>query len=312
MTTEIRDVREKWQNQRQALLRSDYNHADEQLARAIYFANNNPLIDGILHRLRSIPIYGEFDANVWLAGRGSADVMGAGKTSTGFSLDEEERAAQSLKVLEMAVQKGEMSLWGIGTTTYGGRSSNLVDYVQSAVEVIFEPFYRYIDAELRSMESLISPTDIINQIQSLVDSSSSTQYPMTHKLLTDAYRQLFTLTADSSGTSWNQMGYACRHVFLQFANEIFDPEYVPNGQVQPKGDDAKEKLKWTVRYFLKQTDAGSQYREAMEAIVQANWDFVNSLGHRQKTTTEEDARLAVIYTYLTISVVDNAKKQGSV
>lgn len=305
MTTEIRDLRAKWQNYRQALLRADYNHADEQLARAMYFADHSPLIAGILNRIRSTPMYNQFDAEQWSAGRRDANVFGAGNTNLGFSLDEEERAAQHLKVLEMTVQKGDNGLLSLGTKTYGGGSTRYVDYVHSAIEVIFDPFYQFIDTELRSMESLITPTDMIGQIQSLVDSMTSIRYAQTHKLLTDAYRQLFTLTADSSGVSWFQLGYTCRHVLIQFANEVFDPRYVPEGQPQPKGDDAKEKLKWTVRRALKQEGAGDQYRGAIEKIVQANWDFVNSVGHRQKSATEADARLAVIYTYLTISVVDS-------
>jgi hypothetical protein len=311
MTTEIRDVRAKWQSYRQALMRADYNQADEQLARAMYFADHNPLIAGILNRLRSTSIYQQFNANEWLSGRRDADVMGAGNTSLGFSLDEDERTAQNLRVLEMAVQKGDDALWGIGTKTFGGGSTKLIDYVRSAVEVLFDPFYQYVDAELRSMESLISPMDIMNQIQSLVDNTTSTQYPQTHKLLTDAYRQLFSLTAASTGVTWNKVGYSCRDILLQFANEIFDPTYITKGQELPKGDDAKVKLKWTVRHFLKQDGAGDRYREAIESVVQANWDFVNSVGHRQKSATEGDARLSVVYTYLTISILDDVLKGAS-
>lgn len=303
MTMEIRELRAKWQSYRQRLLRADYNQADEQLKLVIYFADHNPVIGNILNQLRTNPVYNSFNADEWIAGRKDADVMGAGDTNLGFSLDEEERTVQILKVLERAGRNG--NLWGLGTKTYGGRDSALINYVRSAIEVFFEPFYNFIDNELRSMESLISPSDIMKQMQSLVDNTTSTQYPQTHKLLTDAYRQLFTLTATDSDSSWYQIGYSCRHVLIKFANETFDPNYVSVGQDQPKGDDAKEKLKWIVRYFLKQGEAGDRYREAIEDIVQANWKFVNNFGHRQESATQEDAKLAVIYTYLTISIVDN-------
>lgn len=305
MTFEIRDLRSKWQNYRQALIRADYNHADEQLARAIFFADHNPLIAGILNRVRATPKYSQFNADAWFAGRNDADVFGAGDTNLGFSLDEDERVAQHLQVLEMTVNRGDGGLWSLGTKTYGGGSTLLVDYVHSAIEVLFDPFYHFIDDELRSMESLITPTDMVNQIQSLVDIATSLRYPETHKLLTDAYRQLFSLKADSTGASWYQLGYTCRHVLIQYANEVFEPAYVSEGQLQPKGDDAKEKLKWAVRYALKHEGAGDQYRAAIENIVQVNWDFVNSVGHRQRSATEDDARLAVTYTYLTISIVDH-------
>jgi hypothetical protein len=310
VTTEIRDIRAKCQNYRQTLLRADYNHADEELARTIYFADHTPIIAGVLHQLRSTSTYRLFDPLVWLQSRRPAYVLGSGHSNLGFSLDESERSIQCLKVLEFSIEKRQNGLLSIGETTYGGSSTKYTDHVHSAIEVIFDPFYHYVDSELRSLESLITPTDIINQVQSLVDGESSINYPQTHKLLTDAYRQLFTLTAASTGMSWNKAGYSCRDVLIQFANEIFDPEYVPKDQEQPKGDDAKAKLKWVVRHFLKQDGAGDRFREAIEDIVQANWDFINSVGHRQKSATEEDARLAVIYTYLTISIVDNAKSRA--
>jgi hypothetical protein len=90
---------------------------------------------------------------------------------------------------------------------------------------------------------------------------------------------------------------------------VFDSADVPPGEVQPKGDDADEKLKWTVRRCLKRIGTGDQYRESLEKVVQANWKFVNAIGHRQRTATERDARLAVIYTYLTIWLVDSTREE---
>jgi len=161
VTDEIRELRVRWQNHRQALLRADYNHADEELARALYFAEHNPIIAGTLRQLRAIPLYREFDAEGWLSGRGFAGTMGAGHTNLGFSLDDTERAVQCLKILELAARRfteDQYGLFVIGQTTYGGRSAKIIDYVRSAIETIFEPFYRYIDAELRAQETLIRPT----------------------------------------------------------------------------------------------------------------------------------------------------------
>ena len=161
MTDEIRELRVRWQNHRQALLRADYNHADEELARTLHFAENTPIIAGILRRLRSIPLYHEFDSEEWLSGRGFAGAMGAGRTNIGFSLDDTERAVQCLKVLELAARRfaeGQYALFAIGQTTYGGRSAKMIDYARSAIETVFEPFYHYTDAELRGQETLIRPT----------------------------------------------------------------------------------------------------------------------------------------------------------
>ena len=79
---------------------------------------------------------------------------------------------------------------------------------------------------------------------------------------------------------------------------------MPEDVDQPKGDDAKAKLKWMARHYLREAGAGDRYRESIEGIIEANWDFVNAAGHRQTSATQEDARLAVIYTYLTVVVID--------
>jgi|GEM_PF-1144432 len=307
MGIELADVRARWQNQRQTLLRADYNHADEELARVIYFADHHPIITRILHLLRSTSAYQTLDAEAWVGGRNMAGTIGAGRTNLGFSLDEKERSAQSLKILEWAIDRFNNQsdgLWQIGTTTYGGTSSKLIDYIHSALENLFDPIYSYIDSEIRNLENLITPVDMVKDLQSLVDIETSLHYPETHKLLTDAYKQLFTLTSNSSGKSWYQIGYSCRTVLVKFGNETFDPSYVPEGQEQPKADDAGNKLKWTTRYFLKSLDAGDRYRESIEKIIQANWDFVSNIGHRQDSVSESDARLALLYTYLTISIMD--------
>jgi hypothetical protein len=302
MSIEIADVRARWQNQRQALIRADYNHADEELARVLYFANHHPLISGILKTLRENSVYHELEADVWLKEH-DQERLG----NLGFSLDETERCAQSLKMLEWATNKFTNNSYGLlilGRVTYGGTSSQYIDRIHSAIENLFDPLYFHIDSELRSLDTLISPMDIVREMQSLVDNEASIQYPETHKLLTDTYKQLFTLNATSSGTSWYQIGFSCRTVLVKYGNEVFSTSYVPEGQEQPKEDDASNKLKWTTRFLLKSEGAGDRYRESIERIIQANWDFVSNIGHRQESVSEKDARLAVIYTYMTISVID--------
>ncbi|MGA9100281.1 MAG: hypothetical protein WB392_15265 [Methanotrichaceae archaeon] len=306
---EIREVRSQWQSYRQELMRADYNHADEVLARAIYFADNTPIVRNVLTKLRQTQIYKDFNTEGWLSGRSMAGCSGCGQTNLGFSLEEQERAAQSLKVLELAVnhfKRGGDGLWKIGLTTYGGSSSKIADHVQSAVDNIFNPFYSYVDKELRVQETLITPVDIMNQIQDLVDTEASIRYPETNKLLVDAYKQLFTLSAKPDG-AWNVVGYKCRDTMIAFAKEVFEPRFMPEEEAQPKDDDVKSKLKYTARFHLKENGCGEMHRGAIENIIEANWEFINNLGHR-RDTSESDARLGVIYTYLTIWVVDNEIK----
>ena len=44
-----------------------------------------------------------------------------------------------------------------------------IDYTHSAIENLFDPLYFYIDVELRSLDTLITPVDIVREIQLLVD-----------------------------------------------------------------------------------------------------------------------------------------------
>lgn len=102
---ETREIRTQWQTYRQALLRADYNQADEELARVLFFAAKNPIVAGIVTRLQASQAYREFSVDAWVSGRGAASVSGTGRTNLRLSLDDEERAAQCLGILEWAVEQ---------------------------------------------------------------------------------------------------------------------------------------------------------------------------------------------------------------
>jgi hypothetical protein len=150
----IRNILLRWQNCRQSLLRADFNQADEELARAIYIAKNTEAIKQIIEDLQSIEIYQEFDAEGWLNRRGRAGTFGCGQTNLGFSYNEEEYAAQCLKVLELSINHstGDKSgLIEIGSTV-NCRSAKYIEMIRTVIDYIFDPFYRYVDTELRSLE----------------------------------------------------------------------------------------------------------------------------------------------------------------
>lgn len=154
MNKTIRDIMLRWQNCRQSLLRADFNQADEELARAIYLAKHTEIIKQIIEDLQSTEIYQKFDAEKWLGIRGCAGTMGCGQTNLGFSYDEKEHAAQCLKVLELSINhstKSESGLIEIGFTVDCG-SGKYIEMIRTVIDYIFDPFYRYIDTELRSLE----------------------------------------------------------------------------------------------------------------------------------------------------------------
>lgn len=154
MNKTIRDIMLRWQNCRQSLLRADFNQADEELARAIYFAKNTDRIKQIIEDLKSIELYQEFDAEGWLNSRGHAGTFGCGQTNLGFSYDEKEHAAQCLKVLELSINhsnSGKSGLIEIGLTVDCG-SDRYIEKIRTAIDYIYDPFYRYVDTELRFLE----------------------------------------------------------------------------------------------------------------------------------------------------------------
>ena len=143
MSIEIADLRARWHTCRQTLLKADFNHADEELARLLYFADHHPIISKILQSLRSISKYKEFDVEDWIKNRGHANTLGSGRTNTGFSLDEAERCAQSLKVLEWVISKyinGGEGLCTVGWTVYAS-GTKYIGAIHSAIERFLDPLF---------------------------------------------------------------------------------------------------------------------------------------------------------------------------
>lgn len=301
MSKEIEYIRDDWQRHKQQLFQADFNHVDEEFKRIINFANNNQIIANILNKLRDSEPYKSMDIVEWINKHENKASI-----SLGLSIDDFERYAQSLKIIDWIIEEAK-ELFRIGTLTYMGRSTKQIDYIHNALENIFVPLYNYVDLELKKVETLITPIDILEEIKSIVDNKVDLRYPETYNLLIDLYKQLFNLTASGSEVSWYQIGYNCRTVLTKFANEIFDSSYLLEDQDQPKKDDARDKLKLTARFLLRSSEVGDRYVGSIEKIIQANWDFVSNIGHRGVSTTEKDAKLAVIYTYLTIYLLDSLK-----
>ena len=146
----------------------------------------------------------------------------------------------------------------------------------------------------------------MHEIASLVDRIVPARYPSTDEVLQVAQDQIRMLLAGEGGT-WSDLGYSCRDTLIAFANEVYDPKYLPDSETLVRKGNVKDALKWTTRWFLRAGAHGNRYRESIEGVVTANWVFVNTVGHRRTSASETDARLALIYTYLTIWLVDKAR-----
>lgn len=301
MSIEIDQKQADWQEKRRLLISSEFNQADEELARLLYFGNNDPIISGILHSLRQSPAYLDLDVSSWIKEHNRYI-----NSNLGFSLDETERCAQCLRILDWVSNNhdGEKTgLWNLGTCTYIGSSTKLIDFIHSALDVFFEPIYAYVCSQLRKLKSIVTPSDIDMEIRSNIDSETSFRYPEINKLLSDTYKLIFSLATESSGNSWFQVGYSCRTILIKFADVIFKSEYVPQNIEQPKKDDADTKLKFTCRAMLKSLRYGDRYRESIEKVITANWDYISSVGHRGEKVTEKNAKFALLYTYMTLSII---------
>lgn len=298
--------REIWSRAYSRLRSVQFDQADEELARMLGSGNEDPVIGVALEQLRATPAYEDFDVDSWLGDRASTSSLGTGRTNLGLSLVERDMVAQCLKICEWCAQHFDQRTYGlvsIGRTIYVGKRGRYDDHARSTIASVVKPVYEWVRHTFGRLAGSATPDVTMHEIASLVDRVVPARYPKTDAIFKVAQNQIQSLLAGEGGT-WSDLGYSCRDTLKEFASEVYDPTYLPASEPSVKSGDAKAALKWTVRWFLRKGRSGGRYREGVEKVVTANWTYVNAVGHRRKSATEEDARLALMYTYLTIWLVD--------
>lgn len=283
---ELRLIRSKLQNRKNSLLSTDYSRASNEIRIFIKFIEDDPIIRTILNSLPPSQI----DLDLW-----ANNLWGA--TDIGFPDDEAERASMCLAILKKFRSSNDLVQI---SHNFHVSTNNITQHVQAYLETIVPPLYQYIDEKLIEKETMITPVDIAEEMQSLVDNQIGPKFPATHSSLTQAYKNLFT---GESPESWSGIANMCRTALINLADEAYISEYLPEGADQPKQDNAKDKLKYTLRYKLKSIDEGARYIEARESLIKTSWDFINVVIHRKSKASHDDAKECVLLTYMVVATV---------
>jgi hypothetical protein len=284
MEKNIQTIRLRLQKRKNALLRTDHNRCGSDLSIFLKFLDEEPVLRNILESQQLIGY--ELDFETW---RGEFREKGFN-----FPHDECERAAMCLAILKHYAVVGNPWSLIVGIT----REGNLITLTRKFMEYFARPLYEYLDEQVQMRQDMITSKDVMKETQALVDGRLGRVYPDVQRGLQQAYRDLFA--ADAPEACQN-VARTCRQTLIAFANEVYQPEFLPDSEKQPKGDDATNKLKYTVRHAV-DGSARDRYSRAWEDLIEANWKFVNAVTHL-KSASQEDAKASVIYTYLTISQV---------
>ena len=143
-------------------------------------------------------------------------------------------------------------------------------------------FSRYLQAALQEMQRLEFMTgrgrfNSVSVIDSAIQSLASAEDP----------------------SGYAAVGSMCRSALIALANEIYQPHMRPPEVPEPKGDDARSKLRQTARHC----GAGMRGRqdEGFQKVIDGTWTFGPALAHR-KNAKRQDAEVCVA---LVTSVFDS-------
>jgi hypothetical protein len=277
---EIRSIRLELQQKKDTLLYADHTVADKRLTDFLNFLDTNPLISKILIKLPATNInWEEWEQNLWSA------------MDYGFPEEEDLTARMCYDVLKR--YRGQ-SLINIAVNFHTG-SNNITDHEQKYFETFVPFLFEYLDKKLSEAETLISPTDMVNEIQEIVDETTLEKYPDIHTRLIEVYKKLYVAETNDD---YRGIASICRGIITDFASIIFDPTYLPPNTPAPQEDNAKDKLKYTYRHFAKKKK--TQYQDAKLSIILETWNLVCACVHRKNIQTSE-IKECVLFTYLIIN-----------
>jgi len=285
---EIRSIRLELQQKKNTLLYADHTVADKRLTDFLNFLDTNPLISKILIKLPATNInWEEWEQNLWSA------------MDYGFPEEENLTARMCYDVLKR--YRGR-SLINIAVNFHTG-SNNITDHEQKYFETFVPFLFEYLDKKLSEAETLISPTDMVNEIQEIVDETTLEKYPDIHKRLIEVYKKLYVAETNDD---YRGIANICRSIITDFASIIFDPTYLPPNTPALQEDNAKDKLKYTYRHFAKKKK--TQYQDAKQSIILETWNLVCACVHRKNIQTSE-IKECVLFTYLIINTLIHVSEE---
>ncbi len=111
--------------------------------------------------------------------------------------------------------------------------------------------------EREVLPKAIAPTAVLEEE---LDKLVADRMPSLGDDLTIARTQL---AEGNKAIDFQAVALNCRNLFLAFADEVYEPEFLPEGETEPRPNETKRKLKLTLRAV----DAGKTERDLVEAII---------------------------------------------
>ena len=71
------------------------------------------------------------------------------------------------------------------------------------------------------------------------------------------------LSEGNKAIDFQAVALNCRNLFLAFADEVYEPKFLPEGEAEPRSNDSKRKLKFTLR----SVHAGETERDLVDAVI---------------------------------------------
>jgi len=223
---EVRLIRSKLQTRKNAVLKAGSESVGAHLRTFLTFVRDTPILSSIV---RGLPKY-QYDE--------LALTQQLQRGSLALPDDEPLRAGMCLQVLENNADDSGLEKFAI--TNFTGAGSRIDDMIHAFISAYIVPLYDYLDEQLAERETWISPADIAYEVQSIVDNTVASTWQSTVERLQSAYQLLFT---SSSGPEYAAIGNLLRDALLEAATEVFSEEQVPPSEEQPKGADAKSKVR---------------------------------------------------------------------
>jgi hypothetical protein len=169
--------------------------------------------------------------------------------------------------------------------------------VRRILEAVLNRSLSYVNQTVIDLEFGDVLSDIFDESRKVVNAQLAEICPTILENLTTIYDDLSTSALPHK---WKQVAFACRNILIDFADSIYQPEYLPIGELPPKREDTKNKIRYVLLAKLSKSE--SNERKLLEAQIdyfERIVDYVNKHLHNYSNRT--DAQKCVIHTYLIIS-----------
>lgn len=251
------------------------------------FLEREPLLQPIVERLEPYP----FDFDTWKANLRERQLQ--------LPSEFKERAAFCLAVLKRLASLPENSIWPLGLIMGARRGTTIDENTRQILAPLIEPLYQYLDEELERLTVVATPAEVLRDVLLLLGPALPDNiWPDTRQSLDAASRALATATMSED---YQNVARTCHQALINLGREAYRSDFrPPNIPEDPKKDDARTRFKHVLRAALKRAGRrGTRYRNTTEKFFDYTWELTNTL-RKSRSTTVEDARLCLMYTYLII------------